>query len=82
MRRTLAKPLDLAWLEESGSPDDPLWRDRTCRRTIKYLPPSKYAEDWRELFESEKPYDTKKGKGLDFLVRKKAFLLEACRTGY
>jgi hypothetical protein len=56
----------------SGRSIDPLWRDRTCRRAIKYLTSSKYADGWRELFESENPYDTKKGKGLDLLVRKKA----------
>jgi hypothetical protein len=72
MRRTLAKPLELAWLEESGSPDDPLWVDRACRRTIKHLPMSKYAYDWRELFKSENPYNTKKGVGLKLLVQKKA----------
>jgi hypothetical protein len=72
MRKTLAKPLDLAWLEESGSSTDPDFRDRMCRRTIKHLPLSKSANDWRELFESKNPYNTKKGKGLDYLVRKKA----------
>jgi hypothetical protein len=72
MRRTLAKPIDLAWMDENGSSTDPLWRDRTCRRAIKYLSKLKYADDWRELFKSENPYETNKGMGLDLMVRKKA----------
>ena len=34
--------------------------------------PGLYADYWRRLFEGKLPYDTKKGRGLDNAVKKKA----------
>ena len=65
--------MDRAWKDEPGSPTNASWRDRACRRVVHYLGASKYAENWQRLLSEKHPYETVKGKGLDLMVRKKAF---------
>jgi hypothetical protein len=70
--RALKSSLEDAFARYQGSPSDAAFRDRICRAVVSSSKLGQYAGYWRRLFDGKLPYDSKKGKGLDATVKKKA----------
>ena len=70
--RFLKSSLDDAFAREQGSPSDAAFRDRICRAVVSSSKAGLYKDYWRRLFEGKLPYDSKKGRGLDAAVKRKA----------